>query len=97
MKQRKAWPKKEVPEMLKSGMGYLYEAGVDDFVLEEGEEKIMRAMRKLDKLWSQYGGRLILFGGSTALSIRVDRPSADHEIETFPSIKTDGGDGGDNF
>jgi hypothetical protein len=89
-----AWPKKK---MLKTDKSYLYEAKVDDFLLEEGEEKIMRAMRNLNKLWKNYGDRLILFGGASGVSIRVDKPSANHEIESYDFIRTDGGDGADNF
>jgi len=81
---------------------YLYEAKSDDFLLEEDEEKIMRAMRKLNKLWKDYksrpgGNRLILFTGGTGCSIRIDTPSADNVLETYASITCDGGDGGDYF
>lgn len=82
--------------------GYLYESESDDLLLEEEEEKIMRTMRKLDKLWKEYksksgGNRLILFAGGAGCSIRIDSPSSSNEIESYPHITCDGGDGGDVF
>ena len=81
--------------------GYLYESKSNDFLLSESEEKIMRAMRRLDKLWKDYKNspqenHLILFGGN-GCSIRIGSPSKDNEIEGFPHITADGGDGGDSF
>ena len=81
---------------------YLYEAESDDFLLEEDEEKIMRAMRNLSKLWKDYksksgGNRLILFTGGAGCSIRIDSPSYSNEIESYQHITCDGGDGGDVF
>lgn len=81
---------------------YLYESESEDFLLEEDEEKIMRAMRKLNKLWAAYkaksgGNRLILFTGGAGCSIRIDSPSSHNEIESYEHITCDGGDGGDVF
>lgn len=75
---------------------YLYEAEVDDFLLTEHEEKVMRAMRGLNKLWNQKQNRLILFCGMDC-TIRINKPSYDHEIESFDRITCDGGDGSDKF
>jgi len=82
--------------------GYLYESDVSDFLLSEKEEKIMRAMRRLDRLWKDYKNHpqenhLILFGGGTGCSMRVNSPSSDHEIESYSFITAEGGDGGDTF
>jgi hypothetical protein len=75
---------------------FIYEADVQDFSLTPQEEEIMKHLRKLNALWKKSGHRLILFAGSD-LSIRVDKPSKDHEIESFPNVRCDGGDGADNF
>lgn len=73
-----------------------------DALLTEHEEKIMRAMRQLNKHWKEYKDKcgdnnLILFAGGTGCSIRYKEPSGDNEIESYPFIRCDGGDGGDIF
>jgi len=88
-------------EMIKNTNVYLYESEARAFLLTEKEEKIMRAMRRLDKLWKDYKNNpqenhLILFGGG-GTSIRINSPSKDHEIETYANITSEGGDGGDYF
>lgn len=87
--------------MKRSEIGYAYESEVDAYILESDEEDIMKCMRKLDSLFKKYkkkpgGNRLILFGGSEC-SIRINKPSSDCTIETYPNITCDGGDGGDKF
>lgn len=81
---------------------WLYESSSEDHHLTKDEESIMKAMRRLDKLWKKYkdnngDNRLILFGGSASCSIRINTPSVDNEIEFYPHINSDGGDGGDSF
>ena len=87
---------------------YLYEmksacnTHTGDVLLTEDEEKIMRAMRRLDMLWRKYkdkGGdnNLILFAGGSGCSIRYGTPSGDNEIENFPFVRCEGGEGGDAF
>lgn len=81
---------------------YQYETVVDDFLLTEEEEKIMRAMRRLDSMWKKYkdkpqGNRLILFCGGAGCSIRINKPSSDYELESYNNITNDGGDGADEF
>lgn len=67
--------------------------------LTEDEEKVLRALRRLEKLDF---GRLLLFGASGTASLRVVdselglKGDNDSEIEYF-NIPCDGGDGGDNF
>jgi hypothetical protein len=73
-----------------------------DALLTFEEEKIMKTLRSLEKLWKNYkskplGNRLILFCGGTGCDIRFERPSTDKIIESYPSITCDGGDGGDTF
>lgn len=75
---------------------FLYESKAGDYSLSEGEESILRAVRRLDKLWKKHGARMILFAG-VDVSVRIDKPSQDHEIENFPRIRCDGGDGADKF
>jgi hypothetical protein len=82
-------------------IAYLYESEAGDFLLSEKEEKIMRAMERLDKLWKDYKNspqenHLILFCGGDC-SIRVNSPSKDHEIASYEHITAEGGDGGDIF
>lgn len=77
---------------------YLYEAESDDFLLTEDEEKIMRTMRKVNKLWQKYqknhgANRLILFGNT----MRINDYSYKNIIESYPHIVGDGGDGGDDL
>jgi len=62
--------------------------------LTEGEEKIIRALQRLDKLWEKYGEDLILFNGN---DLRKGGYSCKYGIDSFPNIRGGGGDGGDNF
>jgi len=62
--------------------------------LTKGEEKILRALERLDKLWKKHGDDLTLFNGD---SLRKGGADASKEIATFPNIKGEGGDGGDVF
>jgi hypothetical protein len=82
--------------MKKATVEYLYESKSGDYILTDGEESILKILRKLDRLWKKHGGRMILFAG-TDVSVRIDKPSVDHEIENFPRIRCDGGDGADKF
>ena len=60
----------------------------------EDELKIIKALKRLEKLWEKHGEGLILYNGR---SLRRDTPSAENEIAYFPGINGDGGDGGDYF
>jgi hypothetical protein len=80
---------------------FLYESEKDSHLLEPCEEEIMKAMRKLDDLFRKYkkrpgGNRLILFCGSDC-TIRINTPSSENIIESYPNITCDGGDGADKF
>lgn len=80
----------------------LYEAESGDFLLNEAEEKVMKAMRNLDKAWKNYNktphdNHLILYAGAGGCGIRVSTPSVENEIESYQHITCDGGDGGDKF
>ena len=66
----------------------------DDIVLTDGEKKIASALSRLEKLWAQHGENLLLFNGQ---SLRYKGVDVSCEIAFFPSIKGDGGDGGDKF
>lgn len=61
--------------------------------LTEDEKKIIKALSRLEKLWKKHGKGLILYNGN---DLRRGH-SISHSIATFPGIKGDGGDGGDNF
>ena len=63
-----------------------------EFTLTIEEEKIVRAIERLEKMEF---GRLELFG-SGLLSIRINGGWSDNEI-IGTSIRCDGGDGGDNI
>lgn len=62
--------------------------------LTKGEEKILRALKRLDKLWKNYGGDLTLFNGESLRKGGVDECK---EIAFFSNIRGEGGDGGDIF
>lgn len=62
--------------------------------LSEGEGKILKLLNRLDKLWGQYGDDLVLFNGNSLRKGGVDQSK---EISYFPSIRGEGGDGGDIF
>ena len=62
--------------------------------LTKGEEKIIRALERLNKLWKEHGADLVLFNGD---SLRKGGVDANKEITTFPHIRGEGGDGGDVF
>lgn len=71
----------------------------DEVELTEGEMKIIRALRRLGKLWEKHGENLLLFNGD---SLRIEREELPYdrdflcaEIEHFPRIKGGGGDGGE--
>lgn len=81
---------------------YLYDEDGDPVLLTEEEEKIMRAMRRVNSLFKSYKAKagthnLILFGGSCGCSMRYGTPSKENIIQTFEFITSDGGDGGDIF
>lgn len=59
-----------------------------------GEQRIIRAIMKLEKEFIKYGQNLILFNGN---SLRKGGQSHKYEIRTFPGIIGSGGDGGDDF
>jgi len=65
-----------------------------DIILTDGEKKIVRALSRLEKLWEQHGENLLLFNGQ---SLRYKGVDISCELTSFPSIKGDGGDGGDKF
>lgn len=88
--------------MKKNETSYLYEMAKEDALLDYDEEQIMKKLRSLNILWRKYknkpnGNKLILYCGGAGCSIRYGSPSVDSEIEAFPYITCDGGDGGDSF
>ena len=66
------------------------------YKLTDGEMKIVRALRRLEKLWKAHGDRLILFNGNNLRICKFPEGSyfINRQIETY-SIKGDGGEGGD--
>lgn len=67
---------------------------MEDYTLTDGERAIIKALDKLEKLWKKEGKRLTLYNGN---SLRLNGVDASKEIDTFPGIIGDGGDGGDIF
>lgn len=62
--------------------------------LTAGEERIIKALNLVDKLWRKEGKDLVLFNGN---SLRKGGYDISKEITTFPNIIGEGGDGGDKF
>lgn len=62
--------------------------------LTEGEKKIVSALDRLDALWKKHGKDLLLYNGN---SLRKGGFDVSKQIASFPNIRGDGGDGGDNF
>ena len=84
----------------KTDVTYLYEMKNKDVLLTLEEEKIMRALRRLNTMWKKYkskpeGNKLILYCGM-GCDVRYSEPFVDNVIEAFEHITCDGGDGSDN-
>lgn len=65
--------------------------------LTEGEMKILRTLRRLEKLFIKHNPRFILFGGSS-FDLRVPGENGyfkERTLASFAGISCDGGDGGD--
>jgi len=60
------------------------------------EEKIIKGLKRLSRLWEKHGDRLLLFNGNSLRVISDGKYDYGNEIEHF-SIKGCGGDSGDFF
>lgn len=69
-----------------------FESNNDDLIkLTDGELKIVKKLKQLNRLWKKHGHNLVLFNGC---SLRYKTPHYKDEFLYFDHIIGDGGDGG---